>query len=181
MRDYLVRTGVLGHIHSVRAVDAVRYERGERVICRTDRGLEFGWVLNAVRGDHEGVAAGGTLLRKATSEDHLLWTRIERSRNAAIADCQEKLFARGIDAVLMDVELLFDGQSIFFYFLGEITPALESLIGSLSETYEARVQLRQFAETLAAGCGPDCGTKEGACEEGGCAGCAVASACGVRH
>jgi len=80
----------------------------------------------------------------------------------------------------MDVEHLFDGQTLVFYFLGEMTPELESLTSELAELYETHVQFRKFAETVTAGCGPDCGTEEA----GGCTtcatGCAVAGACSTR-
>jgi hypothetical protein len=52
----------------------------------------------------------------------------------------------------------------------------------LAATYETAVEFRQFAETLAQGCGPGCGTEE-AKGQGGCSSCttcAVASACGSR-
>ena len=80
----------------------------------------------------------------------------------------------------MDVEHLFDGQSLYFYFLGEVTPELDAITGELAEIYETKVQFRKFAETLVKGCGPDCGTEDAAgngCGTGGCATCAAASAC----
>jgi hypothetical protein len=64
--------------------------------------------------------------------------------------------------------------------LGEVTPEIESLTGELATTYDSAVQFQRFADTLAHGCGPGCGT-EGAegngCGSGGCSSCAVATAC----
>ena len=72
--------------------------------------------------------------------------------------------------MLVDVEHLFDGQSLFFYFLGDTTPELDALTGELAEIYEAQVQFRKFTDTLTAGCGPGCGTEEAeqAARSGGC-------------
>ncbi len=83
----------------------------------------------------------------------------------------------------MDVEHLFDGQSLYFYFLGEITSELEELTNDLAGVYETKVQFRQFVETLTDGCGPGCGTEEAAgqgCATGECTSCAVAQACRTR-
>jgi len=86
-----------------------------------------------------------------------------------------------VPATLVDVEHLFDGQGLFFYFLGEPPAEAARLTQQLAETYETTVEFRQFAETLAEGCGPGCGTAaamgQGGCES--CTTCAVAGACGA--
>ena len=82
----------------------------------------------------------------------------------------------------MDVEHLFDGRSLFFYFLGEVPPELESLAGELAEVYDAAAEFRKSPDADVTGCGPGCGTDEAS--GGGCSscatGCAVAGACSTR-
>lgn len=181
MREYLVRIGVAGHVHRSTAVEIQPLKRRDAVICRTERGLEFGSVLNQFQGGNSGLTATARILRLATPEDHLLWARIEKNRHSAMAECQRLLDEQQSSAVLMDVELLFDGRTILFHFLGEVSPEVERLTSGLAEAYEAEVQLGKFAETLIAGCGPDCGTGESDCGSGsgGCSTCSVASSCGV--
>jgi cell fate regulator YaaT (PSP1 superfamily) len=154
------------------------------VIVRTRRGLEVGEVLSPPDDrDEERVFADGELLRGVTLQDDLLQARLEKNRQDAYAACTQMIANSGIPAVLVDVEHLFDGQGLFFYFLGEVTPELEAYTGRLAETYEAKVQFRKFTETLIEGCGPGCGTEEakgqGGCES--CSSCAVASACGTKR
>ena len=48
----------------------------------------------------------------------------------------------------MDVEHLFDGQTLLFYFLGEMTPELEAITGELAELYETHVQFRRFSRSV---------------------------------
>lgn len=179
--QHYVRFGLLGGVGRFAAVDRQRYPRGARVVCRTARGLEVGEVLAPLEagGDH---AADGTLLRRMTVEDDLLLARIEKSRDEAYRACSQRLIEQGISAVLVDVEHLFDGQSLYFYFLGQTTPELDALTSELAELYETQVQFRKFTDTLTAGCGPHCGTEEAAghgCGSGGCSTCAVA--CGTKH
>jgi cell fate regulator YaaT (PSP1 superfamily) len=186
-RHHFVRVGLMGHVGRFTAVDAVSYPRASRVIVRTGRGLEIGEVLGpaeemAVRGTTD-----GSILRGMTVEDELLETRLEKNRQKALDACTARLAQRGISATLFDVEHLFDGRSLFFYFLGEVTPEIETITAELAEVYDAAAEFRKFSETLATGCGPGCGTDEadGSNGHGGCTlcakACAVAGACGTRR
>ncbi|MCU0879040.1 MAG: PSP1 domain-containing protein [Pirellulaceae bacterium] len=179
---HYVRVGALATVGCFQSAGAECYARGTRVVCRTPRGLEVGEVLSAAEG-RTSDAADGTLLRRITAQDDLLLARLERNREAAYRACEERLIERGIDATLVDVEHLFDGQSLYFYFLGETTPELDALTAELAEVYEAQVQFRKFTETLLAGCGPGCGTDEAenGCASGGCSTCAVACAVSKRQ
>lgn len=181
--QHFVRFGIPGYVGCFASADALRLARGTRVILRTSRGLELGEVLAPV---DEPLAqpppSDGALLRRVTVEDDLLLTRLDRHRDEAFHACQELLAARRIDAALVDVEHLFDGQSLFFYFVGHTPPELESVTQELAETYDGLVQFRKFTETLTDGCGPGCGTDdaENGCGHGGCSTCVVASACSTR-
>ena len=167
------------------SADSRLYPRDTQVICRTDRGLEVGVVIC----DIEPIAAAnepkpngqplldGSLLRKVTPDDRMILERLEKHRDKAFFACQDLIAERGLPGILMDVEHLFDGESVFFYFLGEVDSETEKLTEELAAIYDRKVRFKKFAETLANGCGPDCGTKEGGCSSGGCAGCAVAGAC----
>lgn len=181
-RQHLVRVGALGHVGRFTAVDAVRYPRHARVVVRTGRGLEIGEVLAAPDDSPHAGPPDGSILRGLTVEDQLLEARLEKNRLEAYEACARRLVERQLPAVLMDVEHLFDGQTLLFYFLGETTPELEALTDELAELYEMHVQFRRFAEAVTEGCGPGCGTDEatgGGCKS--CAtGCAIAGACSTR-
>lgn len=181
---HLVRWGTLAEVAGFRALDERAYPRGTRVVVRTPRGLEIGEVLSPPGGHQAGESTVGELLRAMTPQDELLAERLERHRHAAYEACSAELAARGLGLVLVDVEQLFDGRSLVFYFLGDLSdPAqaaeVSALTDELAETYEAQAAIRPFAELLTAGCGPGCGT-EAAAGQGctSCAtGCAVAGLC----
>jgi cell fate regulator YaaT (PSP1 superfamily) len=172
----------MGHVGRFTAVDAVAYPRGRRVVLRTARGLEIGEVLGPAEDAQAPGQSDGSILRAMTVEDQLLEARLEKNRQAAFDACSEKIRQSGLSATLVDVEHLFDGRSLFFYFLGEVPPELESLAGELAQAYDAAAEFGRFAETLESGCGPGCGTDEAS--GAGCtscaAGCAVVGACGTR-
>lgn len=172
----------MSHVGRFAAVDATRFPRGARVIVRTDRGLEIGEVLTPPADGMADAASDGALLRGMTVEDELLAARLNKNRDAAYDACQARLDDLGLQVSLMDVEHLFDGQSLVFYFLGDTDPRLETITAELAEVYEAKVQFRSFAEAVTVGCGPGCGTEEAT--GGGCTscatGCAVAGACATK-
>jgi cell fate regulator YaaT (PSP1 superfamily) len=174
----------MGQIGRFAAVDAIRYPRHSRVIVRTRRGLEIGQVLSPPDdGVDDRQFADGDLLRGMTVQDELLSARLEKHRQEAYQACAAILAQEGLPAVLVDVEHLFDGQGLFFYFLGEVSPDLEAQTQALASAYETKVQFQKFTQTLIEGCGPGCGTDEvkgrGGCET--CTSCAVAGACGTKR
>ncbi|MEY4176962.1 MAG: hypothetical protein RLY70_536 [Planctomycetota bacterium] len=181
---HLVRVGVLGQVGRFMPVALGDFPRGTRVVCRTVRGLELGEVL-AIERTAVGVgirATDGELLRRMTVADELLAARLERRKDEAFTACQTLLMERRIAATLVDVEHLFDGQSVYFYFLGTPPPDCEPVTDELARAYGAAARFEQFADSLELGCGPDCGTEDGAgCgSSGGCSTCALVSAC-AKH
>lgn len=182
IRSYHVRVGSMGELWHCAAADEGAYGRGQRVVCRTPRGLELGTITApGLRGDAQDSArCDGKILRRTTTEDELLDARLLRYKRRAIERCRREIRDAGIEATLIDVDHLFDGRTLIFYFLGEITDELQSLTESLASSYEQSVRSKHFAKLLAEGCGPGCGTEaKGGCGTGGgCAVCLAAAACG---
>lgn len=173
-QQHLIRIGSQGHIGRFSSVDATQYPRNTSVVIRTERGLETGEVLAF---SDEGAEADGIILRRMTTEDELLAARLHQNKHRAIEACSRRLAELDVDATLLDVEPLFDGRRVYFYFLGSVPDEIEQVTDELAELYEAKVEFRKFAETLTNGCGPDCGTESAAGGCVTCVTCAVASAC----
>lgn len=185
LTPHLVRVGVLGQVGRFTPVTLAAFPRGTRVVCRTVRGLELGEVLaieQAGGGGGQGRATDGELLRRMTVADELLAARLERRKDEAFTACQRLLSERRIAATLVDVEHLFDGQAVYFYFLGTPPAECEPVTNELARVYGVAARFEQFADALELGCGPDCGTEEGAgCgSSGGCSTCSLVAAC-AKH
>ena len=183
MGYHLVRYSLLGEVGRFVAADAVRYPRNSRVIVRSSRGLEVGEVLTEPVPSESSEQHDGQILRKMTPEDELLVARLEKHRHSAFEACSRLLQDNDVPAALMDVEHLFDGAGLFFYFLGDVPAEAERFTQQLAAAYETTVEFRQFARTLEEGCGPGCGTEEamgqGGCDH--CTSCAVAAACSTKQ
>ena len=176
--SHLVRVGLMGQIGRFSSANSHAYSPDDQVVCRTRRGLEVGSVMCQL-GPNE-KEADGHLLRPVTPDDQLILDRIERFRDRAFMACETMLKSAGQNAILVDVEHLFDGQSLYFYFLGDVPETVHELTERLAETYEKKVRFKKFAETLANGCGPDCGTGESNCATGGCSSCSMSGSCGSK-
>ena len=187
MFEYFVRIGTWGDVVRCRAENANSFAwgfaaRGNRVICRTGRGLEIGVVTAAISADQDSSPdiareVGGVILRKTTTEDELLLSRLEKHRRSAMDDCRKELAEACSSAVLLDVDQLFDAGTLIFYFLEAIEPATEAMVQQLASRYESRVRSGHFAKLVSQGCGPGCGTADapgGGCS-GACAVCVIAN------
>lgn len=165
-------------------VDAVgELPRGARTVCRTARGLEVGVVLGATDAANGTSLADGKILRRMTPEDELLWGHLQQLGEEAHLSCTAWLAEHHIPAVLLEVEPLLDGQTLYFHFLQEVNDHVQERLDQLVSLYEQKVQQSKFANLLKHGCGPGCGTsqaKNGCGSRGGCAVCKVASACAAK-
>lgn len=185
MPDFLVRVGAMGQVGRFRPALPAVLRKGQRVIVRTRRGLETGEFLSESTSDALSwdAATDGDFLRAMTPEDELLASRLERRRHEAFASCETCLKERGIPALLVDVETLFDGGAIYFHFLGDAPAEAAEIERELAETFAAEIRLTDFANLLEHGCGPACGTEEGAgcgTSSGGCSSCGLATACHTK-
>ena len=179
MPEYFVRVGSLAEVHSATATQELI--RGQRVILRTQRGVELGEVIatDTATGNAVGDSAITDRIRIArptTAQDEMLIRRLEKHKTRAIERCRQALVDAGSTSVLLDVDLLFDGATIVMHFLGKIDNQAEVIANEIARKYESIVGLRKLVKQLTEGCGPDCGTSNSGCGDS-CGSCSLASAC----
>jgi hypothetical protein len=174
---YWVRLGSQ-RVCSEMAAGAQVLKRGDRIVCRTQRGLEIGTVLGTCQGD---AVAAGKWLRFASPGDELLWDNLVQLSRGAAVSCQSHIDAIGAGDILLDVEPLLDGKTLFFHFLGEPSARASEAMEQLIDIYATNVASSKFAKAVEEGCGPGCGTsaKSGCGTSGGCSTCSVAGRCKV--
>ena len=115
-----------------------------------------------------------------TTEDEILWGHLQQEADAAQQACAQWLNDHNVDGLLIDVEPLLDGKTLYFHFLSDVSPEIQLHLDELAAIYERSVRESKFAQLLEHGCGPGCGTesaKNGCGSKGGCAVCHVASKC----
>lgn len=184
--DYVCRLGLHGQVGRLMGRTGSELERGARVLCRSQRGLETAEVLTAVSAvELASEQLDGRIIRRLAPEDLLLEKHLLKYAAAAQRAGQRWLKSAGLNGLLVDVEPLMDGRTLYFHFLGPVPAATPSQLQPLVDIYQRLVQNSRFARQLADGCGPGCGTAAatggcGSSATGGCAVCVVADACGKR-
>lgn len=177
----LLRVGPLGQIGRFSVGDVGGLARGQRVVCRTSRGIEVAVALGFAEEAGGGVErSDGRVLRRTTPEDELLLSHLRQLGEEAFQSCTAWLRQQSIAATLLEVEPLLDGRTLYFHFLSDVDGQVQQHLDELVEIYEQRVRESKFANLLEHGCGPGCGTaaaKNGCGSRGGCAVCKIASAC----
>ncbi len=176
IEHYAVRVGVHGQVGRF-AAPSEKFTRGSAVICRTQRGLEVGSVLTAIRfasqsnveepavaasqamgRSHDDAATDGHIVRRMTAEDQLLWGHLQGLASDAAESCQKWLEANNSVNQLIDVEPLLDGKTLYFHFLNQPNEETDAQIDKLVEIFQQTVETSEFRKLLEHGCGPGCGT-----------------------
>ncbi|MBN9120558.1 MAG: signal peptidase [Planctomycetes bacterium] len=121
--------------------------RGDTVILRTERGQENGEVL--CRATPQTVAAipeptRGDVLRVATPEDHAKIARIREQQKQQFAAGERLVHHHRLGMQIVDVEFLFGGERLVFYFLAEGRVDFRELVKSMAREFHTRIELRQI-------------------------------------
>jgi cell fate regulator YaaT (PSP1 superfamily) len=144
--NWLVRHGAMRFLGEYNPGEG-SYRRGDVVVLRTDRGLEIGEVLSEITPRVLGFLSEptrGSILRCFTEQDHQERQRLERAEEQELETCQRFIAQRRLQMELVDVEHLFGGERIVFYFLAEKRVDFRDLVKDLARTFQTRIEMRQI-------------------------------------
>ncbi|MBQ4506768.1 MAG: stage 0 sporulation family protein [Firmicutes bacterium] len=119
---------------------------GQNVIVETARGIEFGSIAAEVHevAESEIVAPLKPIIRLATEEDEAKHRANEEKKAKALDICQEKIEKHGLDMKLVDVEYIFDGTKVIFYFTSDGRVDFRELVKDLASVFRMKIELRQI-------------------------------------
>jgi len=145
--SYLVRHGSMRFLGEFAAPLHTSVQRGDVVIVRTERGQENGEVLCPVT--PQALAAipeptSGEILRAATSEDREKINRIREQQKQQYTTGSELVAHHRLPMQIVDVEFLFGGERLIFYFLAEGRVDFRELVKSMAREFHTRIELRQI-------------------------------------
>jgi cell fate regulator YaaT (PSP1 superfamily) len=144
---YLVRHGAMRFLGEFAPAAGVTAARGDTAIVRTERGLEVGHVLCPAT--PQAVAAipeptRGDLLRVATAEDRAKVTNLKDVEKKEFVAGERLIAQHKLAMQLVDVEHLFGGERVVFYFLAEHRVDFRELVRSMAREFHTRIELRQI-------------------------------------
>jgi len=148
MAKYVVRYGIMRSLGVLapRGKDKV-YQRGDRVVARTKRGLESGEVLCQATADavaHLKDAETGEILRSMTANDENELAHIQAEAGTEFLKCQRVVKNLGLDMELVDLEHVFGGERIVIYYLAEKRVDFRELVRQLAREFQTRIEMRQI-------------------------------------
>lgn len=147
-RRYVVRYGTMRFLGEFGVRGPEEYKRGQQVVVRSHRGTEWGEVLseaNERTREYLGKEdPSGKILRISSQEDEKTQTEGWQREQEAYLEGQTQVADMGLSMQLVDVERLFGGDRIIFYFLSESRVDFRELVKRLAQSLNSRIEMRQI-------------------------------------
>ena len=126
--------------------NGLTFNKGDRVIVETARGIECGEVTieNREVEEEEIVSPLKPVIRAATEQDLRIVEENKIKEKKAYAICEEKIANHGLEMKLVDVEYTFDNSKILFYFTADGRVDFRELVKDLASVFRTRIELRQI-------------------------------------
>ena len=146
--SYIVRYGSTRTVAEFSFKGPQQFERSDSVLIRSSRGTEWGEVLcpasDATRKYLKSEEQAGRILRGADDD---AWSK----RDEMLAREQE-IFKEGRQIIrdhklnmnLVDVECIFGGERVVFYYLAEQRVDFRELVKTLARNFQSRIEMRQI-------------------------------------
>ena len=144
---YIVRHGTMRFLGEFEPGAGETYARSDDVVVRSERGLEVGQVLCPASPralELLGEPTRGRILRRLTEEDRAALDRLRAAEAEELAGCQRFVAQRRLQMELVDVEHLFGGERVVFYFLAEKRVDFRELVRAMAREFQTRIELRQI-------------------------------------
>jgi cell fate regulator YaaT (PSP1 superfamily) len=145
--SFIVRHGAMRFLGPFEADAESLYRRGDRVVARTERGLEVADVLcEAVPRAVELLSepSKGKIVRRLTEDDKIVLARLKAAERGELETCQKFTDERRLQMELVDVEHIFGGERLVFYFLAEKRVDFRELVKDLARQFQTRIEMRQI-------------------------------------
>ena len=144
---YVVRYGQMRYLGEYAGMPGQDHPRGQRVVVRSDRGVELGEILcpatdrTALFLENPGE---GEVLRPATTDDLSAEPRLLESQARGMEACREFIARRRLQMDLVDVEAILGGERMVFYYLAEKRVDFRELVKDLARAFQTRIEMRQI-------------------------------------
>ena len=144
---FLVRHGAMRFLGEFTASPELEAKRADLVIIRTDRGTEAGEVLCPSTPQATSAIPDpthGELIRVATREDRAKLKQLGELHEVDYSAGTRLIAHHKLPMQLVDVERIFGGERIVFYFLSENRVDFRELVKSMAREFHTRIELRQI-------------------------------------
>lgn len=145
--NYIVRHGVMRFLGEFSPVADMVHPRNQDVVIETERGLEIGEVLceatpRAIEFIEEPTR--GRIVRPMSADDRAKLLDSQAREESAFHKGSDVIRERQLQMELVDVEHLFGGDRLIFYFLAEKRVDFRDLVKDLAREFRTRIEMRQI-------------------------------------
>ncbi|MAX21840.1 MAG: signal peptidase [Planctomycetaceae bacterium] len=147
MSKYITRYGSMRLLGVLATRSEDQYARGDRVVVRTNRGLETGEVLreaseNAIKQMKN--PSNGQILRRMSLEDSAELERLQDQQKDYFKRSQQIVARLELKMELAEVEKLFGGERLIIYYISEDRVDFRELVKELAAEFQMRIEMRQI-------------------------------------
>ncbi len=125
---------------------SLEFKIGEKLIVKTEKGIGIGVVVREFL-KKEYMETNSSLkkvIRKAGEMDLEQERRNRQLEQEEKKFCQERIAARGLKMKLVNVEHLYDGSKIIFYFTADARVDFRELVRDMVRQFHTRIEMRQI-------------------------------------
>jgi cell fate regulator YaaT (PSP1 superfamily) len=146
--DYIVRYGSTRTVAEFHYKGELEIKRSTAVLVRSDRGVEWGEVLcPATDRTREYLGSSdqkGRILRPADGDAWKKLDELHLSEREVFEGGKEAIKEHKLNMQLVDVEKVFGGERIIFYYLAEQRVDFRELVKALARQFQTRIEMRQI-------------------------------------
>ncbi len=146
--NYIVRFGVTRTVAEFSFKGPEDIRRNDQVLIRSERGVEWGEVLceatDRTREYMGSTEQAGRILRQVDDEAHRRLDEVHLKQREIFIQSQVMIRERNMQMQLVDVELIFGGERVIFYYLAEQRVDFRELVKALAGKFKARVEMKQI-------------------------------------
>lgn len=145
-QQWIVRHGAMRFLGEFDPEEDV-YSRGDDVIVRTERGHESGCVIAPATPEAMSLLSEptqGRLIRRMSDSDREQVRHLAQREQVELETCERFVKQRALQMELVDVEHIFGGERLIFYFLAEKRVDFRDLVKDLAREYQTRIEMRQI-------------------------------------
>lgn len=118
---------------------------GDDVLVKTSHGIEAGEVLEICSEEEmkDVTSVEGKVIRKFRRDDYQRLEEFKHKETRGRETCERLITELGLPMKLLDVEWLFDGKKVIFYFSAEGRIDFRELVRRLARELKIRIEMRQ--------------------------------------
>ena len=123
--------------------NGLKLKKNLTVIVDTDKGLQFGKVVQFIKNDNYNNSDFNNVVRISTKKDYLQHLNNLKDANKAVDICKNIIASNKLNMSIVDAFYMFDRSQLIFRFVSEERVDFRNLAKELGAIFKTRIELRQ--------------------------------------